>query len=164
MQNSLWVKKNYILKFNSLSNIHVFKFAFGCLFHILLSKHTKCSLRQPNFYNFPGECAPRHPWRFALPAFVWSVSHPLGTNTCLRAWIARSYVSTPWKGGEKWNLLARDYSSVSTWSAHRRNLSAQNQLGLNKSCRKPQIITSNNTRFVHLLSNANHGGLFEEWG
>ena len=47
-------------------------------------------------------------------------------------------------------------------SAHRRNLSAQNPLGLNKSCRKPQIITSNNARFVRLLSNAGYGGLFEE--
>ena len=36
--------KKSILKFNGLSNIHIFKFAFGCLFHIILPlKCAKCT-------------------------------------------------------------------------------------------------------------------------
>ena len=54
MQNSLHQNKS-ILKFNSLSNIDVFKLLLAACFHIILSsKHTKCSLRQPNFHHFTG--------------------------------------------------------------------------------------------------------------
>ena len=65
---------------------------------------------------------------------------PSFNQACLRAWIARSYVNTPWKGGEKMESVGAglQFSFYVIRSAHRRNLSAQNPLGLNKSCRKLQ--------------------------
>ena len=49
------------LKFNGLSNAHIFKFAFGCLFSHHTASRTKCILGQPNFQNFPGRACPRIP-------------------------------------------------------------------------------------------------------
>ena len=68
--------KKSILKFNGLSNIHIFSFAFRCLFHIILPlKRTNAFwLRQPNFQNFPGQHVPASPLRLAPLAHVWSVS------------------------------------------------------------------------------------------
>ena len=71
--------KKSILKFNALSNIHIFKFAFGCLFsHHTLFKTHKCILRQPNFQNFP----------WGMPPLSPTGSHRWRTFSSSRRWIA----------------------------------------------------------------------------
>lgn len=78
----VFAAKKSILKFNGLSNIHNFKFAFGCLFEIILPlKRTKCILRQPNFQNFPDGCMPplsprgSRPWHTFGPSCRWILPH-----------------------------------------------------------------------------------------
>ena len=53
--------KKIYCKFNSFSTIHVFKFAFACLF----SNHTA-------FKTHEMQHAPGHPLRLAPAALVWS--------------------------------------------------------------------------------------------
>ena len=65
-----------ILKFKSLSNIHVFKFALGCLFSYHTAFNTQGSLRQPNFQNFLGQQSAEIPKPSARPLTYYDRYNP----------------------------------------------------------------------------------------
>ena len=92
MNSNTDFQKKIILKLNSLSNIHFFKFAIGCRFHIILpSKRTRFSLRQSNFQNFLGGAWTRTPLEARtsgarLVRLLVGSHPPAKKKTCLRPW------------------------------------------------------------------------------